>query len=67
MLYAVVTCSLDDVPIEKCTAFDPAFTEFLRTNHPEIRQVIEESGDLSPETEEAIKKAVGEFKESVPY
>ena len=67
LLYAVVNGYLDDVPIEKCTAFDTAFTEFLRTNHPEIRQVIEESGDLSPETEEAIKKAVGEFKESVPY
>ena len=67
LLYAVVNGYLDDVPIEKCTAFDTAFTEFLRTNHPEIRQAIEESGDLSPETEEAIKKAVGEFKESVPY
>ena len=67
LLYAVVNGYLDDVPIEKCTAFDTAFTDFLRTNHPEIRQVIEESGDLSPETEEAIKKAVGEFKESVPY
>ena len=67
LLYAVVNGYLDDVPIEKCTAFDTAFTDFLRTNHPEIRQVIEESGDLSPETEEAIKKAVSEFKESVPY
>jgi F-type H+-transporting ATPase subunit alpha len=67
ILYAAVNGFLDDVPIEKVTALDTAFVEFMRTNHPEIGQSITESEDISPETEEALKTAIGEFKQAVPY
>jgi F-type H+-transporting ATPase subunit alpha len=67
ILYAAVNGYLDDVPIEKVTDLDSAFVEFMRTNHPEIGKSITATEDLSPENEEALKRAIEEFKQSVPY
>ncbi len=67
VLYAVQNGFLDDVPIEKCTAFDAAFVKFLRTSHPEVLNAIKDAEDVKPEVEEALKKALKEFKDSVPY
>ncbi len=67
ILYAAVNGHLDDVPIEKVTDLDTAFSEFMRTNHPEIGKSITDTEDISPENEEALKRAIEEFKQSVPY
>ena len=67
VLYAGVNGFLDDVPVEKVTAFDAAFVEFMRTNHPEILAAIAESSDVPDETGEQLKAAIQEFKDSVPY
>jgi len=67
ILYAVVNGLLDDVPVEKLRDFEVAFHSFMESNHPQIGQEIEEKGEIVPETEEALKKAIGEFKQSMPY
>ena len=67
LLYAGVNGLLDDVPVDKVTAFDAAFSEFLPTNHPEVLQSIRETEDLTEDNEQALKKAIEEFKQSVPY
>ncbi len=67
VLYAVVNGYMDDVPIEKCTAFETAFNGFMVTNHPEIRKSIAETKDIPGDTEEALRKAIEAFKQSVPY
>ena len=67
ILYAGVNGYLDDVPIEKVVAFDTAFTGFMSTNHPEIGKAIADTEDLSDETEQALKTAIEEFKQNVPY
>jgi F-type H+/Na+-transporting ATPase subunit alpha len=67
ILYAVVNGLLDDVPVEKVRDFEVAFHRFMESNHPQIGQEIEEKGEIVPETEEALKKAIGEFKQSMPY
>ena len=67
ILYAVVNGFMDEVPIEKCAAFESAFHSFMRTNHPEIGKSITDTEDISPENEEALKRAIEEFKQSVPY
>ncbi len=67
VLYAVVNGYMDDVPIEKCTAFEAAFNGFMVTNHPEIRKSIAETKDIPGDTEEALQKAIEAFKQSVPY
>ena len=67
VLYAAANGMMDDVPIEKCTAFDAKFREFLHQSHPDIPTSIADSGDITAETEEKLKTAITEFKQSVPY
>ena len=67
ILYTVVNGFMDDVPIEKCGAFEAAFQSFMRTNHPEVAAAIDDTKDIPEDAEEALKKAIDEFKQSVPY
>jgi F-type H+-transporting ATPase subunit alpha len=67
ILYAAVNGLLDDVPVDKVRDFEVAFHRFMESNHPQIGQHIEEKGEIVSETEEALKKAIGEFKQSMPY
>ena len=67
ILYAVINGYLDDVPVEKIMAFEESFHRFMETSHPDIGKRIAEDKELSDETEEALKKAIAEFKEQVPY
>jgi F-type H+-transporting ATPase subunit alpha len=67
ILYAVINGYLDDVPLDKVSAFEAAFHRFMETNHPEIGRAIAQSKDLTPETEEALKAAIQEFKQSVQF
>jgi F-type H+-transporting ATPase subunit alpha len=67
ILYAVTNGYLDDVPVEKIAAFEQAFHHFMETNHPEVGQRIVADKEIKPETEEALKKAISEFKQSASY
>ncbi|MCK4697789.1 MAG: F0F1 ATP synthase subunit alpha [Dehalococcoidia bacterium] len=67
ILHAVINGYLDDVPVEKVRAFEEGFHRFMETSHPEIGQRIAAEKELSDETEEALKQAIAEFKEKVPY
>jgi len=67
ILYAAINGYLDDVPLEKVAAFESAFHRFMETNHPEIGKGIASTKDLTSETEEALKKAIVEFKQGGAY
>ncbi len=67
ILYAVINGYLDDVPVERVRAFEDAFHRFMEMSHPEICERIAQDKELSEETEEALKAAILEFKEKVPY
>ena len=67
ILYAVVNGFLDDVPVEKVRDFEVAFLRFMESNRPQIGQDIEDKKEIKPETEEALKAAITEFKQSMPY
>ena len=67
ILYAVINGYLDDVPVDKVQAFETAFHGFMASSHPEIGADIAAKLQLAPETEEALKKAIAEFKQTVPY
>jgi F-type H+-transporting ATPase subunit alpha len=64
LLYAVTNGYLDDVPLEKVAAFEQGLWRFIETNHPEIFKDVASTKDLSPETDEALGKAVAEYKQS---
>jgi len=66
-LYAVTNGYLDDVPLEKIAVIESALQKFMDTNHPEIGKDIANTKDITPETEEALKAAIAEFKQSGAY
>jgi F-type H+-transporting ATPase subunit alpha len=67
VLYAAVNGYLDDVAVAKVQPFEIALQRFMETNHPGIGKDIEEQKQITPETEDKLKAAIAEFKESVPY
>jgi F-type H+-transporting ATPase subunit alpha len=67
ILYAVTNGHLDDVPVDKVAAFEQAFHYFMETNHPEVGKRIAVDKIIKPETEEALKKAIAEFKQGASY
>ena len=67
ILYAVTNGYVDDVAVDKLAAFEAGLYKFMESNHPEIGKSINATTDITPETEETLKKAIGEFKQSGAY
>ena len=67
IIYAVTNGYLDDVPVNNVRAFEDAFTRFMETNHPEIGQQIASEKALTETIEEALKKAINEFKQTMTF
>jgi len=67
ILYAVTNGYLDDVPVDKIIACGEDFHRFMETNHPELEQKINDDNEIKPESEEALKSAIEEFKEGATY
>jgi len=64
ILYVAINNYLDDVAIDKVTVFETKFHNFIETSHPEISKSIAETREISAKTEEALKKAISEFKKA---
>ncbi|MBM3926311.1 MAG: F0F1 ATP synthase subunit alpha [SAR202 cluster bacterium] len=62
IFYALANGYLDDVPIPQCRAFEDAMHRYMETSYPQIERDIMAKKDITPEIEEAMKKALGEFK-----
>ncbi|MFC1925049.1 F0F1 ATP synthase subunit alpha [Chloroflexota bacterium] len=67
ILYAVTNGFVDDVEVAKLASFEAGLSKFMESNHPEIGKSINDTTDITPETEEALKKAINEFKQSGAY
>jgi F-type H+-transporting ATPase subunit alpha len=63
ILYAVINGYIDDVAVDRVAAFETDFHNFIEANHPEIGKTIAQKKEISPETEEALKAAIEEFKQ----
>ncbi len=64
ILYAAINGYLDDVEVEKIGSFETGLQAFVESSHPEIGSTIARSKELTEETEEALKGAIQEFKQS---
>jgi F-type H+/Na+-transporting ATPase subunit alpha len=62
-IWAATNGYLDDVPVSQVPRFHEELRESLRAEGRVLKAIVE-SGDLSEETAEALKKAVDGFKES---
>jgi len=65
ILYAATNGYLDDVPVDKVIAWEGNFHRFMEINHPELEQKVNDDKETKPETEEALKAAIKEFKEQL--
>jgi F-type H+/Na+-transporting ATPase subunit alpha len=67
ILYAVTNGYLDDILVDKINAAEEAFHRFMETNHPEIGKAIASEKALSDSTEEALKNAITQFRQTVSF
>jgi F-type H+-transporting ATPase subunit alpha len=65
IIYAATNGFLDDVPGDQVRKFESGFHEFVRTQHPEIGEVIRNEKVVSDETGAKLKKALESYKESL--
>jgi len=65
ILYAVTNGYLDDVAVDKVITWEGGFHRFMETNHPELEHKINDDKEIKPETEEALKAAIKEFKQQL--
>lgn len=55
---------LDDVAVKDVTRCEREFLDFMEANHPEIGADILNTKKITDENEEALKKAIAEFKDT---
>ncbi len=63
ILYTALNGYIDDVPLDKVIIFEADFHQFMAANHPKIGESIAGGKDITAETEETLKTAIGEFKQ----
>ncbi len=63
ILYVAVNGHLDDIPVERISAFESDFFRFLDTEHSDVLAAIRDQKELSDEIVESLEKAIKTFKE----
>ena len=63
-IYAATGGYLDDHPVADAKLFVTGLNEFLDTRHADILEAIRSTGDMSDETEAALKTAIDEYRET---
>jgi F-type H+-transporting ATPase subunit alpha len=64
IVFAGVNGYLDDVPVGACREFERGFLQYMDTRYPQVAQSILEIGEITAETQELLRRAIGEFKAS---
>ena len=67
VIYTAVKGFLADIPVDKVTTFQRDFLKFMYASHPEIGEQIAAKQKLDDDLENSLKKAIEEFKDTVPY
>ena len=63
ILFAVTNGYLDDVPVDKVIHWEDSFHRFMKNNHPQVAQKINEDNEITPEAKENLERAISEFKQ----
>ncbi len=64
IIYAATRKYLLDIEVDRILEFESGLFEYISTNYPDIFDKIREEKKLSDELEDALKKAITEFKET---
>jgi len=62
IIYVVTRKHLLDVPVDRISAFEAEFFEYIKTSYPEIPESIKDTKELSSDMEDKLKKAIADFK-----
>jgi F-type H+-transporting ATPase subunit alpha len=63
-IYAGINGYLDDVPVDKVTAFLKGLREHLKTSAPQYGEIVGEKRELNADAEGALKGAIADFKKT---
>jgi F-type H+/Na+-transporting ATPase subunit alpha len=63
ILYAVINGYMDDIPLERVSAFEEEFYRFIETTYANLGKSIGQTKALNKENEETLKKIIMEFKQ----
>jgi len=61
LIFAGVNGLLDTIPVDKILTWESDLLAHLKSSHPEIQATIEKEGQVSKETEAALKKTISAF------
>jgi len=64
IIYAATRKYLLDIEVDRILEFESGLFEYISTNYPDIFEKIREEKKLSDALEDALKKAITEFKET---
>lgn len=64
-LYAVINGYLDDIPVDKIRTFETDFHRYLEASNADLLSTIATKKELTKETEEALKKAIQQYKQGL--
>ena len=64
IIYAATRKYLLDIEVDRILEFESGLFEYISTKYPDIFEKIREETKLSDELEDALKKAITEFKET---
>jgi len=67
VLYAATNKYLMDLPVREVRRFNTELVKFMRENYPQVMETIASTGDMTPETEELLKKGIEQFKAAQLY
>jgi F-type H+-transporting ATPase subunit alpha len=67
ILYALSKGFLDDVPVDRVQEFEQAFQRFMGASHPEVVEAIANEKTISEQTEQGLRAAIEEFKQSSQF
>ena len=62
ILYIATNKYLMDIPVKEVKKFNGNTLELIRDKYPQILSAIAETGELKPDIEELLKKAIEEYK-----
>ena len=62
IIYAAANNYLKGIPVAKIRKLEKELYEFVDAHYPEVRRTINETGELSSETENTLRAGIEEFK-----
>lgn len=62
IIYTAINGYLDDVPVEKVTAFNKGFRNYLATSKPRFAELVKAEKKIGEEAEGVLKEAITEYK-----